>query len=120
MAETEEEQKNLLMRVKEENEKAGLKLNVQKTKIMVSSPITSWQKEGEKVKAVADFIFLSSSIMADGDCRHEIKDAWSLEGRTWKESCDKPRQHIKKQRYHFANKVPYSQSYGFSNSHVQM
>ena len=70
---SEEEIASLLMRVKEENEKAGLKLKVQKTKIMVSSPITSWQIEGEKVKAVADFIFLSSSIMADGDCSQEIK-----------------------------------------------
>ena len=61
------------MRVKKKNEKAGLKLNIQKTKIMVSSPIISWQIEGEKVKAVADFIFLSSKIMADGDCSHEIK-----------------------------------------------
>ena len=61
------------MRVKEENEKAGLKLNVQKTKIMVSSPITSWQKEGEKVKAVADFIFLGSKTTADSDCSHKIK-----------------------------------------------
>ena len=74
--------------MKEENEKAGLKLKVQKTKIMVSSPITSWQIEGEKVKAVADFIFLSSSIMADGDCSQEIKRCLvlgrkDLEGKLW-------------------------------------
>ena len=73
MVDSKEELKSLLMKVKEESEKAGLTFNIQKTKIMVSSPITSWQIEGEKVKAVADFIFLSSSIMADGDCSQEIK-----------------------------------------------
>ena len=73
MAESEEELKNLLMRVKEESEKAGLKLNIQKTKIMASSPITSWQIEGGKVEAVTDFIFLGSKIIARGDCSHEIK-----------------------------------------------
>ena len=73
MAESKEELKSLLMRVKEENEKAGLKLNIQKTKIMASSPITSWQIEGEKVEAVTDFIFLGSKIIADSDCSHEIK-----------------------------------------------
>ena len=73
MAESEEELKNLLMKVKEESEKVGLKLNIQKTKIMASSPITSWQKDGETVEAVADFIFLGSKITADGDCSHEIK-----------------------------------------------
>ena len=72
MAES-EELKSLLMRVKEENEKAGLKLNIQKTKIMASGPITSWQKEGEKVETVTDFIFLGSKITVDGDCHHEIK-----------------------------------------------
>ena len=79
MAESEEELKSLLMRVKEESEKAGLKLNIQKTKMMASGPITSWQIEGEKVVAVADFIFLSSKITADGDCRHEIKRRLLLE-----------------------------------------
>ena len=73
LAEREEELKSFLIKVKEESGKGGLKLNILKTKIMASNPITSWQIEGEKVKAVADFIFLSSSIMADGDCRHEIK-----------------------------------------------
>ena len=73
MAENEEELKNLLMKVKEESEKAGLKLNIQKTKIMVSSPITSWQIEGKKVETVTDFIFLGSKITGDGDCRHDIK-----------------------------------------------
>ena len=73
MTESEEEQKNLLMRVKEESEKAGLKLNFQKSKIMTSGPITSWQIEGEKVEAVTDFIFLIPQITAVGDCSHEIK-----------------------------------------------
>ena len=79
MAESEEELKSFLMRVKEESEKVGLKLNIQKTKIMASGPITSWQIEGETVEIVADFIFLGSKITADGDWRHGIKDAWSLE-----------------------------------------
>ena len=73
MAESEEELKSLLMKVKEESEKVGLKLNIQKTKIMASSPITSWQIEGEKVETVTDFIFLGSKITADSDCSHEIK-----------------------------------------------
>ena len=73
MAESEEELKSLLMKVKEENEKAGLKLNIHKTKIMASSPITSWQIDGERVKTVADFIFLGSKVTLDGDCNHEIK-----------------------------------------------
>ena len=79
MAESEEELKSLLMKVKEESEKAGLKLNIQNTKIMVSSPITSWQINGETVETVADFIFGGSKITADRDCSHEIKDAYSLE-----------------------------------------
>ena len=73
MAETEEELKSLLMKVKDENEKAGLKFNIQKAKIMVSSPITSWQKDGETMETVIDFIFLDFRITADGDCSHEIK-----------------------------------------------
>ena len=73
MAESEEELKSLLMKVKEETEKAGLKLNIQKTKIMASDPITSWQIDGETVQTVADFIFLGSKITADGDCSHETK-----------------------------------------------
>ena len=73
MAESEEELQSLLMKVKEKSEKAGLKLNIQKTKIMASGPITSWQTDGEKVETVADFIFLGSKIIADGDCSHEIK-----------------------------------------------
>ena len=73
MAESEEDLKSLLMKVKEESEKVGLKFNIQKTKIMVSCPITSWQIDGETVETVADFIFLGSKITADGDCSHEIK-----------------------------------------------
>ena len=73
MAESEEELKNLLMKVKEESKKAGLKLSIQKTEIMVSSPITSWQIDGETMETVTDFIFLGSKITADGDCSHEIK-----------------------------------------------
>ena len=73
MAESKEELKSLLMKVKEENEKAGLKLNIQKSKIMASGPITSWQIDGETMETVTDFIFLGSKITADGDCRHDIK-----------------------------------------------
>ena len=81
MAESEEELKSLLMKVKEENEKASLKLSIQKTKIMVSSPITSWQIDGETMEMVRDFIFLYSKITADGDCSHEIKRCLLLEGK---------------------------------------
>ena len=81
MAEREEELKSLLMRVKEESEKVGLKLNIQKTKIMAFSFITSWQIDGETVETVSDFVFLGSKITADGDCSHEIKYAYSLEGK---------------------------------------
>ena len=79
MAESEQELKSLLIKVKEESEKVGLKLNIQKTKIMTSSPITAWQIDGERVETVADFIFLGSKITADADCSHEIKDTYSLE-----------------------------------------
>ena len=116
MVGSEEELKRLLMKVKEKSEKAGLKLNIQKTKIMASGlacPITSWQTPGEKVETVTDFTFLDSKIMVDGDCGMKLKDA-----APWKESYDKPRQSIQKQRHHFANKGLYSQSYGFSISHV--
>ena len=115
MAESEEELKGLLMKMKEESEKVGLTLNIQKTKIMASGPITSWQINGETVEIVADFIFGGSTITADGDCSHEIKTLTP-----WKESYDQPRQHIEKQRYYFANKGPSSQGYGFSSSHVWM
>jgi len=103
------------MKVKEESEKIGLKLNIQKTKIMASSPITSWEIDGETVETVSDFIFLGSKIFADGDCSHEIKTLTP-----WKESYDQPRQHIKKQRHYFVNKGLSSQSYGFSSGHVWM
>ena len=83
MAESEEEPKSLLMRVKEESEKASLKLNIQKKKTMASGPITSWQIDGEKVATVADFIFLGSKISADSACSHEIKNACSLEEKLW-------------------------------------
>ena len=111
MAEGEEELKSLLMKVKEESEKFGFKLNIQKTKIMALSPITSWQIEGETVETVSDFIFGGAKITADGDCSHEIKIPW-------KKCFDQPRQHIKKQRHYFINKGPSSQGYGFSSSHV--
>ena len=102
------------MRVKEEN-KAGLKLSIQKTKIMVFGPITSWQIDGEKVKAVTDFIFLGSKTTADSDCNYEIKRRLLL-GRKVMTNLDC----IQKQRHHFVNKGLYSQSYGFSSSHVWM
>ena len=92
MAESEEELKSLLMKVKEESEIVGFKLNIQKTKIMASSPITSWEIDGETVETVSDFILGGSKITADGDCSHEIKRCLPL----WKESYDQPRQHIKK------------------------
>ena len=83
MSESEEELKSLLMKVKEESEKAGLKLNIQKTKIMATCPITSWQIDGETIETVTDFIFWGSKITADGDCSHKIKDAYSLEVKLW-------------------------------------
>ena len=98
------------MKVKEESENVGLKLNIQETKIMASSLITSWQIDGETMETVTDFIFLGSKITADGDCSHEIAP--------WKKSYDQHRQHIKKQRHYFTDKGPSSQSCGFSSSHV--
>ena len=83
MAESKEERKSLLMKVKEESEKVGFKLNIQKTKIMASSPITSWQTDGETVETVTDFIFLGSKITADGDCGHEIKRRLLLGTTDW-------------------------------------
>ena len=100
------------MKVKEESEKAGLKLNIQNTKIMASSPITSWQIDEETMETVTDFILGSSKTTAVGDCSHEIKTL-----APWKKSYDQLRQHMKKQRCYFANKGPSSQSYGFSSSH---
>ena len=109
------ELKSLLMMkvVKEESEKVGLKLNIQKTKIMASSPITSGQIDGETVKTVRDFIFWGSKITADGDCSHEIQRRLLL-GR---EAMTK---HIKKQRYYFTKKVHPVKATGFSGSHVWM
>ena len=106
----EEELKSLLMKVKEESEKSSLKFSIQKTKIMASGPVTSWQTDGQ---TVADFIFWGSKITADGDCSHEIKTLVP-----WRKNYDQPRQHIKKQRCYFANKGPSCQSYGFPSSHV--
>ena len=114
MTESEEELKSLLMKVKEESEKAGLKLNIQKTKIMASGPITSWQIDGETVETVSDFIFLGSKITADGSCRHEIKRCLLL-GRKVMTNIDstlKSRDTV--------NKGPSSQGYGFSCGHVWM
>ena len=116
MAESEEELKSLLMKVKEESEKVGLKLNIQKTKIMASSHITSWQIDGKTVEIVTDFIFWGSKITADGDCSHEIKRCLLL-GRkvmTFLDSIFKGRGH------YFANKGPSSQGYGFSSGHIWM
>ena len=113
MAERKEELKSLLMKVKEESENAGLKLNIQKTKIMASSPITSWQIDGETMETVTEFIFLGSKNTVDSDCSHEIKRHLFLGRKAMTKE-----KHIKKQRHHFAHKGPYSQSYGFSSSHT--
>ena len=115
MAENEEELKSLLMKVKVESEKVGLKLNIQKTKIMASGPITLWQIDGETAETVTDFIWGGSKITADGDCSHEIQRHLLL-GRKY----DQPSQHIKKQRHYFANKGPSSLGYGFSSDLVWM
>ena len=115
MTESKEKLKSLLMKVKEESEKVGLKLNIQKTKIMASGLIASWQIDGETVEIVSDFIFLGSKITA-----------WWLQPwnwkmlAPWKKSYDQPRQHIKKQRHNSVDKGQSSQSYGFSSSHVWM
>ena len=115
MAESKEELKNLLMKVKQESEKAGLKLKIQETKIMASGPITSWQIDGEKVEAGTNFLFLASKIYADGDWKHEIKRCLFL-GRKAMTNLD----NILKSRHHFVDKGPYSQIYSFSSSHIQM
>ena len=117
MAESEEESKSLLMKVKEESEKAGLKLNTQKTKIMASGPITSWQIDKETMETVTGLTFSGSKITADGDCNHKIKRHLLL-GR--KAMINLPRQHIKRLRHHFVNKGLSSQSYSFSSSHAWM
>ena len=115
MAESEKELKSLLMKVKEESGKVGLKLNIQKTKIMASVPITSWEINGETVETVSDYIFLGSKITEDGDCSHEIKRCLLL-GRKVMTNLDS----ILKSRHYFAGKGSSSQSCGFSSSHVWM
>ena len=114
MAESEEELKSLLMKAKEERKKVGLKLNIQKTKIMASGPITSWEIDGETVETVSDFILGGSKITADGDCSHEIKRCLLL-GRKVITNLDS----ILKSR-DIANKVLSGQGYGFSSGHVWM
>ena len=114
MAES-EELKSFLIKVKDESEKVGLKLNILKMKIMASSPITSWQIDEEIMETVRDFIFLGSKITTDGDCSHEIK-RHLLFRRKVMTNLDS----ILKSRHYFANKGPFSQSYGFSSSHVLM
>ena len=121
MAESEEELKILLMKVKEESKKVGLKLNIQKMKIMISGPISSWETDGETVETMSDFVFLGSQITADDDCSHEIKRRLLL-GRKVMITLDSI---FKKQKHYFVNffpftKGPSSQSSGFSNSLVWM
>ena len=111
MAESEEELKSLLMKMKEESEKAGLKLNIQKMKIMASGPITSWQIDGETMETVTDFLFLGSKITADGDCSHEIKRRLVL-GRKAMTNLDS----ILKSRDIALQTSPSCQTYGFSSS----
>ena len=115
MAEREEELKSLLMKVKEESEKADLKLNIQKTKIMASGPITSWQIDGETMETVTDFISLAPKSLLMVTSAMKLKDDCSLE-----ENYDQPRQHIKKQRHYFTDKSLSSQGYGFSSNHIWM
>ena len=115
MAESEEELKSLLMKVKEESEKVDLKLNIQKTKIMASGPISSWQIDGETMETVANFIFLGSKITADGDCSHEIKRHLLL-GRTVMTNLDSI---LKSRDITLPTKVQ-KQGYGFSSGHVWM
>ena len=113
------------MKVKEESEKVGLKLNIQKTKIMASGPFTSWEIDGEAVETVSNFIFLGSKITADGDCTHEIKKCLLL-GRNVMTNLDSIlksrdiKRKNKKQRHYFVNKGLSSQGYGFSSGHVWM
>ena len=104
------------MKVKEESEKADLKLNIKKTKIMASGPTTSWEIDGETMETVTDFIFLGSKIPGDGDCSHESKRCLLL-GR---KAMINPGSILKSKRHHFADKGPYSQSYGLFISHVRM
>ena len=112
MAESKEELNSLLITVKEDSEKSGLKLNIKKTKIMASSPIIPWQIDGEKVEAVTHVLFLGSKITVDDDCSRETRGPLLL-GRN-------PVTKIKMQKHPFANKCPYSQDYSFSSCHVRM
>ena len=116
MAESEEELKSLLMKLKKESEKVGLKLNIQKTKVIAFSPITSWEIDGETMEIVTDFIFLGSKITADGDCSHEIKRRLLL-GRKVMTNIDSI---LKSRDITLPTKVCLSQGYGFSSSHVWM
>ena len=116
MAEYKEELKSLLMQVKGESEYVGLKLNIQKSKIMPSGPVTSWQKDGETVQTVTEFIFRGApKLLQMVTAAMKLKGTCSLE-----QKYDQPGQYIKKQRYYFANKGPSSQGYGFSSSHIWM
>ena len=115
MGVSKEELQSLLMKVKEEGEKVGLKLSIQKTKIMAFGPITSWQIDGETMETVTDFIFLDSKITVDGDCSHEIKRYMFL-GRKAMTNLDS----MLKSRDYFVNKGPSSQNFGFSGSYVWM
>ena len=114
MTEREEELKSLLMKVKEESEKVGLKLNIHKTKIMASGPITSWEIAGETVEPVADLFWGAPKLLQIVIAAMKLKDT------PWKKSYEQPRYHIEKQRHYFARKGPSSQGYGFSSSHVWM
>ena len=125
MAESEEELKSLLMRVKEESEKAGLKLSIQKTKIMASGPSLRGKKKGKKWKQWQVFFLEAPKSLWTVTAAMKLKDACSLKGKDgfsfpWKESYDKSRQHVKKQRRYFVHKCPSSQGYGFSSSHLWM
>ena len=115
MAESEEELQSLLMKAKEESDKVGFKLNIQKTKIMASGPVTSWEIDGETVETMSDFIWGGSKITADGDGSHEIKRRLRL-GRKVMTNLDS----ILKSRHYFANKGPSSQGYDFSSGHIRM
>ena len=114
MAESKDDLRSLLMKMKEESEKVGLKLNIHKTKILTSGPITSYKIDGKQWKQWQTLFSWTPKITADGDCSHEVKMMFA----PWKKSYDQPRQPIKKQRHYFANKGPSNQSYGFSSSHV--
>ena len=114
MAESENELKSLLIKVKEESEKVGLKLTIQKTKIMASGPITSWEIDGEQWKQCQTLFWGAPKSLKMVTAAMKLKDT------PWEESYDQPGQHIKKQRHYFANKGPSDQGYGFSSGHVRM